>query len=77
MMQRNDGIVTLSSKVRNDRGMDSRFHGNFIEGAGMTGGRNTLIKYFDNKKKDNKRRRSENIIFFYNFITSYNISYVK
>ena len=28
------GVATLSSKARNDRGMDSRFRGNDIKGSG-------------------------------------------
>jgi len=30
------GIAALSSKVRNDRGMDSRLRGNDIKGSGNT-----------------------------------------
>ena len=45
--------------------------------AGMTEGRNTLINYFEHKKKDYKIGSPEDFIFFFNFTTSYNISYVK
>ena len=45
--------------------------------AGMTEGRDTLINNFEHKKKNNKRGCSENFLFFFNFTTSYNISYVK
>jgi hypothetical protein len=41
----------------------------------MTKGRNTLINYFEHKKKDYKIGSPEDFIFYFNFTTSYNISY--
>ena len=45
--KRSNEITTLSSKVRNDRGWIPAF-------AGMTEGRDTLINYFDYRKKTDK-----------------------
>ncbi len=64
MRIKNNKIATLSSKVRNDRGMDSRFHGNDISGMMGLPRRYAPRNDREREKKNNKRGCSGSFILF-------------